>query len=180
MRNVLFASVLAFGLAFAGRADVALTVNETFASGATFEGQVTFLNDYSNVTAVDGTLAGGIYGSDHINWIWDPTINWAQSFGHFGPQYGGNFLMDGTTCGNECGSWSYFVTFTWDFSAAPNLVFASPGGVLAEYGGNNVSYTDPLVSGTIGSAVPEPSAISMLVIVLAGLGGLTGFKKKLS
>jgi hypothetical protein len=180
MRNVLFASVLAFGLAFVGRADVPLTVNETFASGATFAGQVTFLNDYSNVTAVDGVLSGGPYGTDPITWVWDPTINWANFSSFFGPQYGGNFLMDGTTCGNECGSYTYWVTFTWDFSAAPNLVLASPGGVLAEYGGNNVTYTDPLVSGTIGSAVPEPSAISMLVIVLAGLGGLTGLKKKLS
>ena len=179
MRNVLFASVLAFGLAFVGRADVPLTVNETFASGATFEGQVTFLNDYSNLTAVNGTLAGGIYGSDHINWIWDPTINFASSFG---PQYGGNYLMDGTTCGNECGTYTNFIMITWDFSAAPNLTFASPGGVLGtgDRGGNAVNYVDPLVSGTISSAVPEPSAISMLVIMLAGLGGLTGLKKKLS
>ncbi len=145
------------------------TLNETFASGATFTGTLTFLSDYSNLTAVTGTLSGGPYGTDSINWIWDPTINFASGFG---PQYGGNFLMDGTTCGNQCGSYTNFITITWDFSAAPNLTLQSPGGLLAAEGGNNVNYADPLVSGTFSPSVPEPGTLVMFGSGVIGLAGL--------
>jgi len=170
MKKIIAAAVLSFVFAACCAADITRTVSETFASGGAFNGTVTFLNDYSNVTAVDGLLTGSTYGSDPITWIWNPTFNFASSFGS---QYGGNFLMDGTTCGNDCGSYTYWVTFTWDKTNAPNLVLASPGGVLAEDGGNNINYYDPLVSGTIsGGAVPEPSAVVLLATLLVGLGFL--------
>jgi hypothetical protein len=165
MKNALCTSILILGLAAAGRAANVQTLQEVFASGATFTGQLTFTNDYSNLTAVNGLLTGGSYGSDLINWIWDPTVNFATSFG---PQYGGNYLMDGTTCGNECGSFAYFISLTWDFSAAPNLAVASPGGVLSVLGGNNVNYVDPIVSATL-SGAPEPTTLLLLGAGLAGL-----------
>lgn len=131
-------------------------MSETFGSGAVFNGTVTFQDDFSNVLAVDGWLTGGSYGNDHINWVWDPTTNFASGFG---PQYGGNFLMDGTP-----GAWSYFIAFTWDFDNATNLQFSSPGGTYSDssnVGGNNVNYVDPIVSGSIGSAVPEPATSAL-------------------
>jgi len=146
-----------------------LTLNETFASGATFSGTLTFLSDYSNLTAVSGYLNGGPYGHDYINWIWNPTVNFASSYG---PQYGGNFLMDGTTCGNGCGNYTYFITLTWDFSAAPNLVVATPGPILSPNGGNNVNYVDPLASGTFSGATPEPGTLVMFGSGVIGLAGL--------
>jgi hypothetical protein len=164
-KTLLRVSTLILGLVFAASADV-VTVHETFASGAAFDGTVTFLPDFSNVTAVDGYLTGGGYGNDHINWIWDAD-NYASTFG---PQYGGNFLMDGTTCGSECGSWQYFITFTWDFSGAPQLVIATPNtDILSPYGGNNVIYNDPLVAGSIESAVPEPGSMGLLALALGGV-----------
>jgi PEP-CTERM motif len=168
MKRALCTSILILGLAAAGRAANVETLNEVFASGATFNGQLTFTNDYSNLTAVNGLLTGGGYGSDSINWIWDQTINFASSYG---AQYGGNFLMDGTTCGNECGTWTYFITLTWDFSGAPNLLIATPGPILSQYGGNNVNYADPIVSGsfTPGGSVPEPTTLFLLGAGLAGL-----------
>jgi hypothetical protein len=57
-------------------ASVVEEVNMTFASGATFSGDVTFANDFSSYTAVTGTLSGGPYGVDSINWVWD-TQNWS-------------------------------------------------------------------------------------------------------
>ena len=162
MKRFLVLAVLLVAVALPGTAGVVLYVQETFESGATFNGLVTFTDNYSNVTAVDGWLVGGSYGNDHLTWIWDPSANWASSFG---PSYGGNFLMDGT---NDT-DYNYWVTFTWDFSGAPNLVFASPGGVLSDRGGNNVNYNDAMVSGSI-SAVPEPASFVLLLGGLACIG----------
>src|ERR1017187_2884073 len=139
MKKLFFLSILILGLALSGSASTVQTIQETFLSGAVFNGTLTFTSDFSNLTAVDGWLTGGPYGNDHIDWIWDPTVNWAAGVG---PQYGGNYLMDGTTCGNECGSYQNLIELTWDFSGAPHIVIASPGGNLAIQGGNNVNYTD--------------------------------------
>jgi hypothetical protein len=152
-----------FCLALTGWAGVVLQVDSQYESGATFSGLVTFTNDFSNVLAVDGWLVGDLYGNDHVNWIWDPSTNYASGYGS---QYGGNFLMDN----------AYFITFTWDFSGAPtSLVFATPADdPLSAIGGNNISYGDRLVSGHIG-AVPEPATIGLLG---AGLLGLLFFRRR--
>ena len=161
--------VLSMALASSATPLPTLSLNETFASGATFTGTITFLSDYSNMTAVTGVLSGGPYGTDSINWIWNQSVNFASSYG---PQYGGNFLMDGTTCGNGCGVYTNFITITWDFSAAPNLVVSTPGPILSATGGNNVNYVDPLVSGSFGSPVPEPGTFVMFGSGVIGLAGL--------
>ena len=166
MKKLFFLSILILGLALSGSAASVQTIQETFQSGAVFNGSITFTDDFSNLTAVDGWLTGGPYGSDHITWLWnDPTVDVAASLG---PQYGENFLMDGTTCGFRCGSYTYFIELTWDFSGAPNIVIATPGAILAPIGGNNVNYNDPLVSGSIGG--PEPATLGLLGGGLLGLG----------
>lgn len=137
-------------------------LHETFSSGAVFEGELTFTNDYSQVLDVDGYLTSTGYGSVHINWVWDVSYNWAATFG---PNLGGNFLMDGSpTVG-----FVNFITLTWDFSGAPNLLLVSPGDVLAPQGGNNINYTDPLVSGQFGSVPEAGSTVLMIGLSLFGL-----------
>ncbi|MGA9568304.1 MAG: hypothetical protein WBS19_22470, partial [Candidatus Korobacteraceae bacterium] len=75
MKKIALLVVLVLSMALASYAVPlpTLNLNETFASGGTFTGTLTFLSDYSNLTAVTGVLSGGPYGSDSINWIWDPT-----------------------------------------------------------------------------------------------------------
>jgi hypothetical protein len=158
------------------------TVQETFQSGAVFSGTVTFTDNFSNVTAVDGWLTGGGYGTDHISWIYSPVSTYAASFG---AQYGENFLMDGT----PGLGYNNFIEFTWDFSNPLNLVIATPAAdALNFYGGNNIGFLDPLVSGPgsigsmsigaipigipgpIPSGVPEPSTLGLLGAGLIGVG----------
>ena len=151
------------------RADVSLDVNETFASGATFSGLVTFANDYSSVTGVSGSLAGyqyGTYGytgtgSDPINWIWSPGANFDANT----PTTFGTFLMDGTSS-----FYDNFITFDYNYANPNHLVFDIGLNILSGAdGGNNVLSVDPLVTGTIG-AVPEPSTWAMMFLGFAGIG----------
>jgi hypothetical protein len=136
---------LATSFSMSASADVIQNVQEEFASGAVFNGNVTFTDSYDQVIGVDGYLTGATYGNDYINWIWNTGLNFSG-----GSQTGGNFLMDGTP-----GSYSHWISFTWDYSNAPNLTFSSVG-----YG-NNVDYGDPATNGTI-SQVPEPASVALL------------------
>jgi len=168
--KMLLIGTLAVALGSTATADVLENVHLDFQSGAQFKGVVSFLDDFSNVDGVNGFLTGAGYGNDFINWIWAPSMNFAAPFG---PQYGGNFLMDGTSCGEFCGSYTYFITFSWDRSNAPSIVPASPGGLLNAMGGNNINYDDPLMDGSIGT--PEPGSIALLV---SSLGGLVAVRRR--
>ena len=148
------AAVLIAGFSCFASAQNVQHVHETFQSGAEFNGDVTFTSTFDNVTAVEGQLTGGSYINDHISWIWNPDFNFSGA----PATMGGNFLMDGTDA-NHFGN---FVTFTWNFSAAPTLTFSNAG-----YG-NAIGYTDMSTGGTI-SAVPEPSIVYLLGLGLAAL-----------
>jgi hypothetical protein len=60
------------------------TLQETFQSGASFSGTITFDSATFTATGVTGTLSGYQYGTtgfvggsatDNINWVFDPTFN---------------------------------------------------------------------------------------------------------
>ncbi len=168
MKQLAISVILALSLCLAANGARVQAVHEVFASGAVFEGVVTFTNDYSHLLAVDGWLSGPNYGNDHFTWILAPMDNFAEGYGS---QYGGNFLLNGSESDNY---YDNFITFTWDFSGAPGLVFASPGDILSPFGGNNIYYSDPLVSGTL-TAIPEPGPLGLLAL---GFGALPFIRRR--
>jgi hypothetical protein len=83
------------------QASIALDVNETFASGATFTGTVTMTDGFGYATDVTGTLTDYQYGlgftgtgSDLIDWIWEPGTNYDTN----SPTTFGTFLMERLHC----------------------------------------------------------------------------------
>ena len=175
------ATAVALG-SFAGAASatVSLNVNETFASGATFSGVVDFADDYSSVTGVSGTLKGYQYGttgyigtgSDPISWVWYQGTNFDSN----SPTTFGTFLMDGTGPAT-IGVYSNFITFDYNYANPNHLTFdIGPDILSATNGGNNVIYSDPLVSGTFG--VPEPATWALMMIGFGGLGAMLRSAKR--
>jgi len=145
-------------------ADVIENADLTFASGATFDGTITFSNDFSVVDAVNGTLTGyqaGIAGyvgsgSDAISTVFDLGFN------------------------SSPGPYLYYLLDNADPSSSTHLiqfVYASDGtgvtllpGSAGFYSGNNVDLQDAMVSGTVTSSVPEPGTVGLLALGLLALG----------
>lgn len=142
------------------------TLSLAFQSGATFSGTVSFTNDYTAITGIDGILTGysatdfsyvGGAATDHISWILNPGYNYNYSSD---PNVFATYAFDGAA--GDFTSVNNQLTIAYDFSAAPNLVLAAVGD------GNTVNYTDVQVSGGF-SPVPLPGAFPMFAAALAGV-----------
>jgi len=164
----IFASAASFVLLGFGSpvgAAVTLPINMNFQSGATFSGDVTFADDYSQVLGVAGVLHGYTYGGDYdgvsddaISWVWTPGVNYSGT-----PSTFSTFLMDGPPDSDfGPGGYTHWVSFSYDYSAAPGLTFTDVGL------GNNVDYGDHLVAAV--SAVPEPATWVMMILGFGAIG----------
>lgn len=153
--KILVATLFSLGASLASAQHV-YNLTETFQSGATVNGTVTFNDAFDNLTAVNAVLTGGNYGTTALSWIWAPNVNFAGGNG-----FGGNFLMSGS----NTSSYSDFVSITWNYLNAPTLTLT--GNQISF--GNNANYVDLSTGGSLTSvtAVPEPESYALM---LAGLG----------
>jgi hypothetical protein len=167
-KAVLMVSAVAATMSMPVAAAEVLNVTMEFASGAAFTGSVTFADDFSSYSAVDGELVGyqnGVYtgiGSTPINWVWDSS-NRSTGQNNFS-----NWLMGP-------GPQSYYDTYiqlAYNYADPANLTFTS--GVSEGGTDNFINYRDAFVSGSFSSveaAVPEPATWAMMLIGFGFVGG---------
>jgi PEP-CTERM motif len=164
MKKLLLALVATCGAAYlpAASADVIRSVHLDFESGATFDGALTFADGYAGLLDVDGTLAGGLYGTQNINWAW-----WAGT-GQANPQdFDGNaatyedWLMNGIAGGAVATStYSYYIGVSWYTTGALTFNLTAP------VYNSGVNSADRI---TAARTVPEPLTLTMLGAGLIGL-----------
>lgn len=170
---------LMLGLSQNAEALVVSTADFDFASGAGFNGTISFSDDFSAVVGVSGVLTGYEDGSHGFTGLGSTLINWVWLGGlDFNPlpNQVATFLMNGT---ESTVSYTNWISFAYDLSTAPNLLLA-PGGT--GYGFSiNVNYDDPLTSGTLSPvpSVPLPSSILLLLSGIAGIGVIGRSRKSL-
>ncbi|MEI6333560.1 MAG: hypothetical protein WCS87_03305 [Methylococcaceae bacterium] len=172
---------LSMGFIESARADSIYALSETFESGATFNGNVTFDVDF-NAIAVNGVLTGYstsqtgpvyVAGGFVIDSSVSESINWVDYVGYnyaVAP-ISQNRLDDADPSGLVSNS----ILFTIDFTnpASPSFNTISD---LSYNGINTYSNTaDPLVSGSV-AQVPLPAAIWLFGWALAGFIGFSRHK----
>ncbi len=147
---------------FAAHAVQVRAADFSFESGAHFSGSLTFLDDFSNVVAITGNL-----DATPLTWIWSDSGYYEGSAG--GPGYAHNFLMNGARSGPGVGAGSFttFISLNWNYSDINNIVVTPLPGGTGVYG-NNITYSDQMIRGTIG--VPEPETYALMLAGLAALG----------
>jgi hypothetical protein len=185
LKRIFFVLALVVVIGFVAsqaRADQTDSVTMTFASGASFNGTVTFSSVDNTLTGVNGVLSGYLdgavgpgAGSDPITWVYAPGFNLASD-----PNFS-NFLMD--TASLTSFFFLNWIEFTYTFTggvpsfADPSFAPDGMGNSVQYVGVDNLNVSDPMVSGTISTL--EPSSLLLLGAGLATLLG-AGSKKRRS
>lgn len=161
MKNLYLVAVSAIAMAVPAQAAKVYNVSAVYASTATYNGTVTFADDYQSMLATSGTLKGYAEGSFNFSSLADSSVvNWVWPSGNNGNvNYSGDpakfatFLMTGVEPG-----FGSFVVFSALTSGAPALSFSD-----SAYA-NSINYNDALVSGSVTLAnVPEPASWALMI-----------------
>lgn len=138
-------------------ANVVTTLKLDFVSGASYNGTVTFADNYLGMLSTDGTLSGGSYGSVHYSQTW-----W-NSTSQTNPQ-----SYDSNPATYEdwlVGDNSDYIGLSWLYGQlgdAPVLTFIN----VDSYHSSVLSTDDRIVAGGFGNSVPEPSSIALFGLAL--------------
>ena len=98
-----------------------------------------------------------------LTWIWSDAGNYEGDAG--GPGYAMDGSRDGPGLGN--GTFTTFISLNWNYSDINHIIVTPlPGGI--DTFGNNINYSDQMISGTI-AAVPEPETYALMLAGLAAV-----------
>lgn len=162
--NAFLAMLLAAALqASSAYASVIVHLDETFESGASFSGNLTFDDTSTNLLAVNGVLSGGSYGTDNINWVYNHGLSANPESGIYV-----DFLMDGSDP-----NYSHHIGISW---ASPVLGQLTLINSADQNYWNQIDYIDKMVSYTVTNAVPVPAAAWLLGSGLLGLMAVVRLK----
>lgn len=143
-----------------------------FASGAQWNGTITFNEGYQGMIDTDGYLTGGLYGyNEYFGWTWWLGTGQTNPYDNNGDGYLNDWLMNGT----DGGSYSMYIGLSWQGNTL------SGGGLQFidldnPYYNGNSAYSDVITNHQIHN-VPEPGTLALLCIGLAGMA-LTRRRKK--
>ncbi len=165
---VLAVGVMMFGMAGVASATIVENVSLEFASGAVWNGSITFNDGYEGMIATDGYLNGG--SNNHLN----EHFTWTH-FGYYGPN-----PSDGNSDGLyedwlKSDSSSTEIGLSWDaaISVANNAITFS---FLTNPYISGINPNDLLVSCNSNSnPVPEPAT---LLLMGSGIAGLIAARRK--
>ena len=149
-------------------AEVKVHLTERYASGAVFDGILTFTDGLAGLSGVAGTLSGSQYGSIGMNYTWNAYSNGGPA----GIDHDNiSITFEDWLIPYESASPFPIIGISWVPAASPELIlhFGTP-----YYTGiSGANFSDALMSytSTTIAAVPEPETYAMM---LGGLG-LLGF-----
>ncbi|HRE18077.1 MAG TPA: PEP-CTERM sorting domain-containing protein [Rhodocyclaceae bacterium] len=167
MKKFLAAIAMLGILSAPAQADITTNLNLSFASGATWNGTVTFFDNYLGLKSANGTYSGN---GTLYSWTW-----W-NGTGQTNPQ---DFDGDASTYedilmgGGAAPGWTEFIGISWfhgSLGDAPILNLSVLANPSANYWKSN-SNGDIIVSGSFGE-VPEPASLALFGLALAGVAGL--------
>jgi len=151
-------------------ANIVEYVNLQFASGAVWNGTITFNDGYLGMIGTDGRVTGGAYDGAYFTWTWLHGSSQANPFDFTGDGLYDDWLVE------ELDGFGALIGLSWD--AATSVTNNSITFTLLEdayYSGLDAS--DLLVSYNT-NPVPVPAAMLLLGSGLAGLAGARLRRKK--
>jgi hypothetical protein len=169
--NAILFAVIAFLQVQSAQAVVMRQLHEDFASGAVFNGTLSFSDNFDTLLEVSGILSGGGYSTDVFSWIWmvGSGLNPTASDWDWNPNTFEDWLVDGTP-----GNSTHSIGISWVFPVVgqnPVLALSPASDIL--YAG--IDGADAVIAYGFGSStVPESNVLALLAM---GLGILVGFRR---
>ena len=163
--KALLATLAVAAASTVAHADQNVNLMETFESGATFNGVLTFSDSFDQLKGVTGVLDGGSYGTQSINWAWwlgTGQNSVARDYDGIANTYE-DWLMNGVAP-----NYSIYIGVSW-FAPVNNNTFTLSLSPFTSVYHAGVNGTDAAVSysSSFVSSVPEPESYALM---LAGLG----------